>query len=123
MSKGFRAAPVRRAAETRIRGAAPRTSNRASRPKDRKSEEVMRARGFLTRALLLAVGWLTLMASPTLVSMASAQPVFDHMKCFTIKDGLRGAKYSVDLNAFDPTTFPPNTCSLRVPAKYLCVPA
>ena len=52
---------------------------------------------------------------------ASAQPVADHLQCFKIKDSETKAKYTATLTANDPAFLAAPGCTVKVPAKYLCV--
>jgi hypothetical protein len=76
------------------------------------------------RILLLA---LALAAAP-----AAAQPVFDHLKCYAVRDSLGSGEYTADLYPKDTTNFvvePGDVivggvltrgCRIRLPAKFFC---
>jgi len=65
--------------------------------------------------------------------VADAQPVFDHMKCYVIRDSLRSDQYTADLVPKDTDTFatePGDTivggfvqrgCRIKIPAKFYCI--
>jgi hypothetical protein len=65
-------------------------------------------------ALAVALGALKLVAGT-----AVAQPVADHLKCYTAKDPLQKATYTADLGGL---TAEPG-CLIKLPAKLTCVPA
>jgi hypothetical protein len=51
----------------------------------------------------------------------AAHAQFDHLQCFKIKDSLPKTPYTATLTANDPTFAVPAGCTIKVPAKLLCV--
>jgi hypothetical protein len=62
--------------------------------------------------------------STTLFTVAPARAAFDHLQCFKIKDNAAAATYVADIDPSDLTfaALPPS-CTIKVPAKMLCVDA
>lgn len=68
------------------------------------------------------------------LATAQAQPVFDNMKCYNVKDSLGSGEYTADLQPQDATTFalePGDTvvggvlrrgCRIKMAARYFCIP-
>jgi hypothetical protein len=72
------------------------------------------------KALLPVLG----VATATLFAAAPAGAAFDHLQCFKIKDNAAAATYTADIDPSDLTfaALPPS-CTIKVPAKLLCVDA
>ena len=65
---------------------------------------------------LLPATVLALMIGPRLIDPVSAQ-VSDHLKCYKVKDSRPKASYDADLQGLAPEP----GCTIKVPAKLLCV--
>lgn len=84
------------------------------------------------RRIMRVVAGVWLVAGGSWGSLASAQPVFDHMKCYRVKDTIGSGEYTADLVPKDSTNFvvePGDVvvggvlhagCRVRLPAKYFC---
>jgi hypothetical protein len=93
---------------------------------------VEEARRAARRPVLLGLS-LLLAAGPWAASGAAAQDIFDHMKCYKIKDTQRSKLYTADLApklTHDFQLEPGDTivggttikgCRIKVPAKYFCI--
>jgi hypothetical protein len=68
----------------------------------------------MPRFLLVVALLVPMIASP---SVASAQPVADHLKCYKVKDSRSRASYTADLQGLSPEP----GCTIKVPGKLLCV--
>jgi hypothetical protein len=72
------------------------------------------------KALLPVLG----VATATLFAAAPAGAAFDHLQCFKIKDNAAAATYTADIDPSDLTFAAlPASCTIKVPAKLLCVDA
>jgi hypothetical protein len=85
------------------------------------------------RVLRLVLGAWLLAGSPWSDGIARAQePVFDHLKCYRVKDSIGSGEYTMDLHPKDGATFAVEPgdvalggsiqpgCRVRLPAKYFC---
>jgi hypothetical protein len=59
-------------------------------------------------------------ATIVLVSSTAGAQVYDHLKCYKIKDSAK-FRATADLDALDPA-FPDDSCSIKGKGKYFCVP-
>src|SRR6266404_2148226 len=63
--------------------------------------------------------FVALIAALTLTTLAGAQPVPDHLKCYKIKDPQAKTTYTADLGGL---VAEPG-CLIKLPAKLACVPS
>lgn len=64
---------------------------------------------------------LSALASAALLTRAAWGQPFDHLTCYKVNDPAARALYTADLTPRDPALPLESGCSIRVPAKFLCV--
>src|SRR5262245_4326378 len=94
----------------------------------------MKRKNLRARALALLTAGLVAGGGAWSMQSATAQvppePVFDHLKCYPVRDGLRNQLYTADLVPLDDSVFvtengdavsgTPRGCRIQVPAREFC---